>query len=244
MVKRKEFRPPEEADKIRTGLDEEDEEIIELEEVVEEPDLLPVGEDLDELLKASEHEDFEFDIEKLDEELGGESVEEELEAKAEEVEDIDDLVKDLEELDEELGIEEDDLSPAESPAESVVSKYVESRSEPEKVAGKPVTPPSPSPASAQDAIDSLFQEALLEVEPADSGKTVEKLIEPVRAVVPEALPASGPVISREELDKAIEELETRIMSKFEAFVQNQLSLIVLEAVRDELRALLKQLEEQ
>lgn len=238
MIKRKEFKPPDEADKIRTELDEEDEEIIELEEVVEEPDLLPVGEDLDELLKASEHEDFEFDIEKLDEELGGESVEEELEAEAEELEDIDDLVKDIEELDEEPGIEEDDLSPA----ESVVSKSVESRPEAEKVTGKPVTPPSPT--SAQDAIDSLFQEALLEVEPADSGKTVEKLIEPVRAVVPETLPASGPVISREELDKAIEELETRIMSKFEAFVQNQLPLIVLEAVRDELRALLKQLEEQ
>jgi hypothetical protein len=226
MIKRKEFKPSEEAEKIRAEVDEEEEEIIELEEVVEEPDLLPVGEDLDELLKDADHDDFEFDLEKLDAELGEEVSEKALKEETAEV--VEDVAAEVEDFD--IG---DDLDITESA----------SLSEPEKVSSvKPSTPPSP--ASAQDAIDSLFQEALLEAQPAVSERKTEKLAEPVKPLAPETLSPTEVRISRDELDKAIEELENRIMSKFEAFVQNQLPLIVLQSVRDELKSLLKELEEQ
>lgn len=208
MVKRKEFKTSDVEDKDRE-LDVEEDEIIELEEVVEEPELLPVGEeDLDELLKSGDT-DFDFDIDRLDEELGT-KVEDKL----------------MEDGNQEA-IEEDLF-----------------KTEPQEE--KPLEDKPSVSSPTQEAIDELFKEALLEAKSVDVDKSVptSKLIDEPKAIASQIVDKASSVLSKQELDRAIEELENRIMAKFEAFVQNRLPVIVLEAVHTELKALLKELEEQ
>jgi|YelNatPaOPRAMG01_1025707.scaffolds.fasta_scaffold29939_1 hypothetical protein len=208
MIKRKELKPSEDTTGQtipKKGMVEsiEEDDVLELEEVVEEPDLLPVGDDLDELLKEDVGDDFDFDIEKLDSELG---------------------VEEDGKLTEEISIDVTSEEPKPSSAA--------------------VSPPPSSPApSSQEAIDDLFQEALLEAEsPSDTGDIGQEVTEaPVsKAVEPKPLT----VHSQQDVEYIIDELEKRLMAKFETFVQQQLPSIVLETVRQELKALLKELEEQ
>lgn len=208
MVKRKEFKTSDVENKDRE-LDVEEDEIIELEEVVEEPEFLPVGEeDLDELLKSGDT-DFDFDIDRLDEELGT-KVEDKL----------------MEDGNQEA-IEEDLF-----------------KTEPQEE--KPLEDKPSVSSPTQEAIDELFKEALLEAKSVDVDKSVptSKLIDEPKAIASQIVDKASSVLSKQELDRAIEELENRIMAKFEAFVQNRLPVIVLEAVHTELKALLKELEEQ
>ncbi|MCX7822595.1 MAG: hypothetical protein N2260_04025 [Syntrophobacterales bacterium] len=216
MVKRKEFKPSGEEKDIKQQLDdEESDEIIELEEVVEEPELLPVGDDLDELLKGAEStSDFDFDIEKLDKELEGD-----LEEKADEEEGYE--------------LEEEDLF-----------KVIAEDKKDEPSVSQATT--SSSLPSAQEAIDELLKEALLETEAVDLNKEapVQKLVEVSKAASSQLLPEASTVLPKQDLESVIEELENRIVARFETFVRQQLPVIVLETVRTELRALLKELEEQ
>lgn len=210
MIKRKELKPSDETmetiqQKGRMENIEDDDDVIDLEDVVEEPDLLPVGEDLDDLLKDEAiHDDFDFDIEKLDSELS-----------AEEEEEI-----------------PDDVPPIKPKTSKGVS---------------PVSSPSSVP-SAQEAIDELFQEALLEAEtPSDSSEDTEIKLETdktIKAPIVEGVEAELSSVPSEDVEYIIDELEKRLMEKFEAFFQQRLQLIVLETVRQELKALLKELEEQ
>lgn len=216
MVKRKEFKRSGEENTVKQPELEENEEIIELDEVIEEPEFLPVGEGLDELLKANDSpSDIDFDIEKLDEELG----------------------IDIEETtDEELG-------------EIGVEDTLEIKSEIEVTENKlEVSPPlvQPSSPSSQDTIDELFKEALLETATTgiNEGTPVSRPVETPDVVSTQAVERSPVARTRQELERAVEELEDRITARFEAFVQQQLPVIVLETVRAELKALLKELEEQ
>jgi len=209
MIKRKELKKSEDTagqtiqNKGRVESIEEDD-VIELEEVVEEPDLLPVGEDLDELLKEDVGDDFDFDIEKLDAELGAEE---------------------SEELEDEIAID-------------VTSE----KTKPSSAGASLSSPSSPAP-SAQEAIDELFQEALLEAEsPSDTGDIGKEVIETPVSKAVEPKPLTAP--SQQDVEYIIDELEKRLIAKFETFVQQQLPSIVLETVRQELKALLKELEEQ
>ena len=209
MIKRKELKKSEDTagqtiqNKGRVESIEEDD-VIELEEVVEEPDLLPVGEDLDELLKEDVGDDFDFDIEKLDAELGAEE---------------------SEELKDEIAID-------------VTSE----KTKPSSAGASSSSPSSPAP-SAQEAIDELFQEALLESEsPSDTGDIGKEVTGPPVSKVVEPKPLTAP--SQQDVEYIIDELEKRLIAKFETFVQQQLPSIVLETVRQELKALLKELEEQ
>jgi hypothetical protein len=209
MIKRKELKKSEDTagqtiqNKGRVESIEEDD-VIELEEVVEEPDLLPVGEDLDELLKEDVGDDFDFDIEKLDAELGAEE---------------------SEELKDEIAID-------------VTSE----KTKPSSAGASLSSPSSPAP-SAQEAIDELFQEALLEAEsPSDTGDIGKEVTETPVSKAVEPKPLTAP--SQQDVEYIIDELEKRLIAKFETFVQQQLPSIVLETVRQELKALLKELEEQ
>jgi|GEM_PF-1575501 len=210
MIKRKELKTSEDTTvktiqrKGRAESIEEDDDVLELEEVVEEPDLLPVGEDLDELLKEDVGDDFDFDIEKLDEELGA-------------VED------------------------------NILTDKISVDATPEKPKPSPVATSSPSPSStapsSQEAIDELFQEALLEAE--SSSDTVDISNKVVKTPISETLePKPLTELSQQDVEYIINELEKRLVAKFEAFVQQQLPSIVLETVRQELQALLKELEGQ
>lgn len=217
MVKRKEFKQSGEENTVKQPELEENEEIIELDEVIEEPEFLPVGEGLDELLKANDSpSDIDFDIEKLDEELG----------------------IDFEEtIEEELGeIKVEDTLEIKSETREATENKLEA------------SPPSvqPSSPSSQDTIDELFKEALLETATTsiDEGTPASRPVEAPAVVSTQVAERSFVAGAQQELERAVEELENRIMARFEAFIQQQLPVIVLETVRAELKSLLKELEEQ
>ncbi|SFM92938.1 hypothetical protein [Thermodesulforhabdus norvegica] len=128
---------------------------------------------------------------------------------------------DIKDLDLDLGIDE---------AEMEDTRTVEQIPEPEPLKGEETV----KEKTAQDFVDSLFQEALLE-------KEEEKVHEggEVSALTPqEVLPAQAP-----DLDEIIDRLEERLVSKFEEIVEARLPELVLKTVKQELEALKKELEE-
>ncbi len=174
MVKKKSLTERSDVEeKIEGAVLEDDEEIIELEEVVEEPEELPVGEDLDKLLfEEGDDESGDVDLESLDATLGlGE---------AEETEDI-------------SGEDKEIVSPT------------------------------------QEDIDALFEE--------------QSLVEEVEreAAAPVADKEDEPVV---DVDRLVNELEERILSRMEEFFENRLPELVLKTVREELEHLKREFEKE
>ncbi len=214
MVKRKELGAAgEEVLGQAKGANIIDDDIVELDEIVEEPEVFPIGEDLEELLTESDKsDDFEIDIEKLDMELG-----------------------------QDISLDEDDIGEEEEHhAADVLDSPLSILPSEEKPT------PRSEPLSAQDSIDELLQQITTTptVDHPPAGEETRAFVEDSRA---SAIGREEPVeeVTSPPLDPeaVVREIEEKLAARFEAFVEERLPRLILEAVRRELQSLLKTYED-